>query len=119
VHVVAAESDPTAPGALHEWHELRHRIGHEEGHHDHERGEDSGPRGIRIDLPHTLAAAPRDPGSAFAASVGVLAVDAARWCLDVVESVHRPELCRSGWPPQRAERSSIVELLRTSHALRI
>jgi hypothetical protein len=122
VHVVTAEVDPADPGALHEWHELRHTLGHEEGRHGHERGEEpaSAPAGIRIDFPHVLAAAPRGPSPAFVASVGALAVHLApRWCLDVVENVHRPDLCRSAWPPQRAERSGIVELLRASHALRI
>lgn len=117
LHLLAAEPDPADVGTLHEWHETQHRHGDEEGTDEEER---PAPTGLLIELPEILAAPSNGQSWSSATSLDLPALlPSPRWHLALLESQHRPELCRSGWPPQPAKRSGVAELLRSSHAILI
>jgi hypothetical protein len=118
VHLVAAEIAPADLEVLHAWHDARHHEGHEHAPEE-EREEGPAPDELLIELPQILAAASRT-STVPTTSVQAPALPASlRWQLALVESVHRPDVCRSGWPPEVAGRSGVAALLRSSHAILI
>lgn len=118
VHLLAERVDTDHHRTLHDWHAAQHR--HERGGGDHEENETPAPAGLLIDLPHVLATPSAGATPVAAASVHLPAnLPAPRWHLALVEGTHRHELYCSGWPPQRAKRSGVAALLRSSHAILI
>ncbi len=117
LHLLAPETEHADLGTLHAWHDGQHRHEHEDGTHEED---EPAPTGLLIELPQILAAPSSDPTLASAPSIHLPALlPSAHWHLALVDSTHRPELCRSGWPPQGAKRSGVAALLRSSHAILI
>lgn len=117
LHFVTEQVGLDHLGTLHDWHDAQHR-------HEREDGSDQddvpAPTGLLVDLPHILAAPVGSTTLVSALSVHLPAVlPAPRWHLALVKGTHRHELYCSGWPPQRAKRSGVAELLRCSHAILI
>ncbi len=117
VHLLAKQLDHGDLGTLHDWHDAQHRHDHEDGTHEED---EPAPTGLLIELPQILAALSSGPTLASAGSIHLPALlPSARWHSALVESTHRPDLCRSGWPPQRVKRSGVAALLCVSHAILI
>jgi hypothetical protein len=117
LHLVSEQLGQDHPGTLHDWHDAQHR-------HEREDGSDQddvpAPTGLMLELPYLLAAPVRSTTLVSASSVSLPAsLPVPRWHLALVEGAHRHELCCSGWPPQRAMRSGVAALLRSSHAILI
>lgn len=115
VHVHLPPAGSAGGLALGEWHDSQH---HDESDEHHEHGQV--PAGVVVHLPRVLVASSQAARAlpslgAFhiaAWSVTILRVDAGR-------RPCRPELFRSGWPPQSGQRTGVAELLRSSHAILI
>jgi hypothetical protein len=117
LHLIAGEHEHADGGTIHDWHDSQHRDD-DEG----DRPEDGGPTppGRPISLPEILAAPANGQARASAARLELTVLDPApRWHLALSEIPHRPELCRSGWPPARTSRSGIAVLLLSSRAILI
>ena len=121
LHLVSAQVDQDHPGTLHGWHDVQHRHEREDGREDGSDQDDvPAPTGLLLELPHILAAPVGGTTLFSAPSVPLPAVlPVPRWHLALVEGTHRHELHCSGWPPQRAMRSGVAALLRSSHAILI
>ena len=116
LHLLALETDHDL-GARQEWHDAQHRHDHQDDTH-HE--EEPTPVGLLIELPQVIGTAPRVTALSSATWFPLPAfVPSVRSTLVLVESTYRPDLRRSGWPPQRAKRSGVAALLRSSHAILI
>jgi hypothetical protein len=116
VHLPPQDVAVRGASALAEWHAGQHEDD------DRHRHQDRGPHptGLVVDLPAILLAS--SPTTSSADPIGSLAfATAPAWACPgpLVETGPRPDLCRSGWPPQRGRRSGIAALLRTSHAILI
>lgn len=117
LHVLAEQAADDHHGGLRELHDAQHR--HESGP-AHDDGEAPPPTGLRIDIPHIVAAPCGGAASVSAASVHQSAIfHAPQWAPALVEDPHGSGHFRSGWPPQRAQRSGVSALLRSNHALLI
>ncbi len=117
LHLPPSEPDHDDLGALHAWHDAQHRYAHET--EKHQEAEPT-PEGLLIELPQILAAAPGRSTLASAASIHAsLLPPSPRWHVFLVATTYRPDLFRSGWPPQRAQRSGVAALVRSSHAILI
>jgi hypothetical protein len=119
LHVLSAEIDPTDRDALHEWHAAEHRRGPTEHQDESDPREEPAPDGFLIALPQVLAASSRSPTSASEGVSLAASFPAPDRCSSPVEGTHPPDRCRPGWPSERAKRSGVATLLRSSHALLI
>ena len=104
-------------GSHHDWHDAQHEHEHEDGALEED---EHAPTGLLIHLPYLLAA-PRC-GASLASAQGLhlpVLLPKHPWSSALLERTHRHELRCSGWPPQRAARSGVAALLRSSHAILI
>ena len=114
VHLLAEHADSGEAIGLESWHEHQHDG--EEPHDEHEPT----PPGLLIDLPPLVAGHQQTANPA-----DIIASSCVRASLAWVPGGalgrirHRPEVLRSGWPPQENRRSGIAALLGSSHAILI
>jgi hypothetical protein len=125
LHLLAEPIAEHHPDALRDCHAAQHRNTHDDGgdarHEDdaHHPDDMPAPAGLLIDLPHVPAAPCAGTTLVSASSALPATLPAPRWTLALVDGTHRQKLYGSGWPPQRAKRSGVATLLRSSHAILI
>ena len=78
------------------------------------------PSGVVVRLPEFLVVpSPATRAQALPSSFFVVAWPVRSPETGTDRRLHRPELLRSGWPPQGSQRTGVAEVLRSSHAILI